>query len=102
MFLDPDLRLFDYDPQSLLSQSPRMFAFGSLKEIYEKITASLHAKVEKNRPVARVSRNSHGVVVTDTKGVTVEFDDIVLACSAEACLKVRNSRFPRVKCSLLF
>ena len=42
VFLDPDLRLFDYDPQSLLSQTPQMFAFPKLGEIYACVADRLH------------------------------------------------------------
>jgi predicted NAD/FAD-binding protein len=68
-----------------------MYAFPNLGKIYSTITSSLGAAVHTSRPVARVVHHARGVTVTDTKGAVVEFDDIVMACSAETCLKVTRA-----------
>ena len=37
VFLDPKLKLFDYHPETLLSQQPEMFAFPSFDELYQSV-----------------------------------------------------------------
>lgn len=91
VFLDPDLRLFDYDPDYLLSQSPEMFAFPNLEKIYTTIIKSSGVQPSFNRTVVNVVRNSANVVVTDNNGKTETFDDIVFACDAETALKILNN-----------
>jgi hypothetical protein len=88
VFLDPDLRLFDYDPEYLLSQSPDMFAFSNLESIYTSVIENSKCNVFFNRQVARVTRTANSVRVQDTKGVEVEYDEIVFACDAETTLKL--------------
>eukprot|EP00123_Amoebidium_parasiticum_P003228 comp14519_c0_seq1/m.10718 comp14519_c0_seq1/g.10718 ORF comp14519_c0_seq1/g.10718 comp14519_c0_seq1/m.10718 type:complete len:490 (-) comp14519_c0_seq1:1-1470(-) len=88
VFLDPELRLFDYDPRRLLSQKPQMYAFPNLAEVYAACAKSVHAKVHFNRPVSQVVRTSKGVTVKDTSGTEAHFDHIIFACNAETVLKV--------------
>jgi hypothetical protein len=88
VFLDPDLRLFDYDPDSLLSQSPDMFAFHNLGEIYAALIAKAKCKIFFNRRIVRITRNKHSVVVEDEKGETSEYDELVLSCDAETSLRL--------------
>lgn len=38
VFLDPELRLFEYDRKRLLATVPTMFAFPPLEDVFEKIT----------------------------------------------------------------
>lgn len=40
VFLDPDIRLFDYDPNFLLHQQPDFYAFCNLKNLYSTIAGS--------------------------------------------------------------
>ena len=51
VFLDPDLRLFDYDSSYFLSQTPEMFAFDNLENIYKKISENSYVKSFYNRSV---------------------------------------------------
>ncbi len=95
VFLDPELRLFEYDDSRLLSTVPTMFAFPPLRDIFEKITETVRAKGEANRvltsaPVVRVERRRKGVSVFSPalEGGMEEFDDIVFACGAEQTLKI--------------
>ena len=88
VFLDPDLRLFDYDPERLLSQSPEMFSFGDLRQIYADLVAASApgATVHCRREVSCVSRSgarTGGVVAVDGEGRSSTFDSLVLACDAE-------------------
>lgn len=55
VFLDPDLKLFDYDPDYLLSQTPEMFAFANLEDIYRSVMKNSNAKCFLNRGVEKVS-----------------------------------------------
>jgi len=88
VFLDDDLRLFDYDTKRLLSQTPEMFAFPNLTEMYETIVSMSGAKYFRNRPVKSVRRDKGRVYVTDDKGCQETFDAIVFACDAENALNV--------------
>ena len=118
VFLDPELRIFEYDPKWLLSQTPKFYAFRELSTIYhtfvERIldegrkpstaVASACSREEEvkmndetptcasfsfNRRVRRVVRRGKGrVMVEDANGDTAEFDRLVFACSAEQVLAV--------------
>ncbi|XP_052760488.1 uncharacterized protein LOC128203218 [Mya arenaria] len=88
VFLDDDLRLFDYDSDRLLSQTPEMFAFPNLEEMYETIISKSGAKYFRNRPVKSVSRHRDGIVVTDKEGGKEWFDDVIFACDAETALGI--------------
>lgn len=86
VFLDEDLRLFDYDTERLLSQTPEMFAFPNLEAMYETIISKSGAQFCRNRPVKTVTRKKNKVFVTDTKGKEEVFDAIIFACDAENAL----------------
>lgn len=89
MFLDPDLRLFDYCPKRLLNACPEMFAFPRLETIFSTIADKIHARVHTDRKVISVIRNSDGTsTVTAESGATKTFDEVVFACDAETILKV--------------
>ncbi|XP_045162098.2 uncharacterized protein LOC123526910 [Mercenaria mercenaria] len=88
VFLDDDLRLFDYDTKRLLSQTPEMFAFPNLEKMYETIISSSGAKFFRNRPVESVKRTRGKVYVRDKEGKTEVFDEIIFACDAETALKL--------------
>lgn len=89
VFLDPDLKLFDYDPDFLLSQQPEMFAFPNLESIYSTIIKnSENVKTHFNRGVERIERNSQGIKLYDANKTMEEFDEIVFACDAETALKL--------------
>ena len=87
VFLDDDLRLFDYDTERLLSQTPEMFAFPNLEEMYEVIIKKSGAVFNRNRPLKKVDRVDGKVYVTDANGEMEEFEEIVFACDAETALK---------------
>jgi hypothetical protein len=58
VFLDPDIRLFDYDPEFLLSQQPDFNAFTNLEEIYTTIADKMSATVHLGNGVTHVERRS--------------------------------------------
>eukprot|EP01094_Clydonella_sp_ATCC50884_P001976 TRINITY_DN11513_c0_g1_i1.p1 TRINITY_DN11513_c0_g1~~TRINITY_DN11513_c0_g1_i1.p1 ORF type:complete len:558 (-),score=142.62 TRINITY_DN11513_c0_g1_i1:152-1825(-) len=62
VFLDPDLRLFEYDPARLLSEQPDMFAFPRLGRIYADLQQRLQERgvhfLLRHRAV-RVERHGH-------------------------------------------
>jgi len=86
VFLDPDVRLFDYDPASLLSQQPDFYAFKKLSEVYPTIARKINAEVHLDRGIAAVRRENSTVYATDARGVEEQFDEIVFSCNAEAAL----------------
>lgn len=93
VFLDPQLRLFDYCPQRLLSSTPEMFAFDKLRDIYGAAAAKLAAAgvdVCVSRPCEALVRDGPEapVVATDAAGVSQHFDAVVLACDAETAARL--------------
>lgn len=101
VFLDDDLRLFEYDPDTLLSQKPLMYAFPSLGQVYRTMQQKLEStsattdqqprravKFRNNCTVREVRRLADRVVVTDSEGHSAEFDEIIFACDAEQALKM--------------
>jgi len=101
VFHDPRLRLFDYDAERLLSQTPQMFAFSPLEEIYALITKAIQECSVKHRilcecRVVGVDRSKgRGAVVSwvnaQGESQSEHFDHVVFACGAEASLKILGS-----------
>jgi predicted NAD/FAD-binding protein len=92
VFLDPDLRLFDYDSSYFLSQTPEMFAFDNLENIYKKIRDNSNVKSYFNRSVIQIKRQNNQVTVIDDKNKEEIFDEIIFACDAETCLKILGNQ----------
>ena len=90
VFLDPDLRIFDYDSELLLSQQPKMFAFEKLQTIYEKLAKDIKGQVYLNRPVKSVKRSKKGALVTDNDGKSEWFDYLIFACDPETIIKITS------------
>ncbi|KAL8569686.1 hypothetical protein ACOMHN_005803 [Nucella lapillus] len=88
VFLDDDLRLFDYDSERLLSQTPEMFAFPNLEKMYQTIVSKSGANFHSNRGVKVVRRTNGKVYVTDQRDHEEVFDKIIFACDAETVLRV--------------
>ncbi|KAK7093233.1 hypothetical protein V1264_007023 [Littorina saxatilis] len=94
VFLDDDLRLFDYDSERLLSQTPEMFAFPKLDKMYQAIMSKSGANFYANRAVKVVRRVRGKVYVTDENDNEEVFDNIIFACDAETVLRVlKNPSF---------
>lgn len=88
VFLDPDLKLFEYNPERLLASVPEMFAFPVLQDIFTTIAKQSNYTLHCNRPLAKVVRTPQGSIqATDAAGVTEQFDEIVYGCDAETVLK---------------
>ena len=92
VFLDPDLKLFDYDPDFLLSQQPEMFAFPNLESIYSTIIKNSSIKTSFNRSVERIERTQQGIILTDNEQKSEKFDEIIFGCDAETALKLLGSQ----------
>eukprot|EP00054_Salpingoeca_dolichothecata_P009359 m.52826 g.52826 ORF g.52826 m.52826 type:complete len:392 (+) comp18313_c0_seq3:723-1898(+) len=95
VFRTPDLQLFDYDPDLLLSQTPKMFAFPPLGNMYDKYRQLILAQggdVALGRGVACVKRkkrsNKYIIIAQDENGQEEEFDEVVFACNAEIALRL--------------
>ncbi|KAK3095041.1 hypothetical protein FSP39_009526 [Pinctada imbricata] len=93
VFLDDDLRLFDYDSEQLLSQTPEMFAFPKLEDMYTTILKKSGIKYFPNRALAKVERKNDCVIVTDEHGKTQTFDELIYACDAETPLRAMKPTF---------
>ncbi|CAE6532278.1 unnamed protein product [Rhizoctonia solani] len=100
VFLDPSMRLFEFDDRSLLASIPTMFAFPRLGDVYgawqreiEKTGATFKLGSEVKNVVQRKDLNKGGVVVEYAKGEGAElesetFDELVMATDADAALKI--------------
>jgi hypothetical protein len=94
VFLDPELRLFEYNKARLLADVPTMFAFGPLRDIFAKIAKTVvdngNNRVLTSAPVTKVERRRNVVTVHSPAldNGAEEFDDIVFCCGAEQALKI--------------
>lgn len=95
LFDDPNMKLWDYDPETLLPNLPTMVTFDHLHEFYKKWKTDLTRKgvsIRTNTEVQTVlSRSSHGVklrIRSSETGETTEesFDDMVLCVLADDAL----------------
>jgi predicted NAD/FAD-binding protein len=92
VFLDPQLRLFEYSPERLLNEVPRMFAFPKLQQAYEALLAAMPSVVVRtSTPVERIERNGgttrlHSSALSDSG--YKDFDEIILCCGAEQALRM--------------
>jgi predicted NAD/FAD-binding protein len=81
VFHDPRLRLFDYDAERLLSQTPKMFAFSPLEEIYALIAKAIQDRSSENRILC--GKRAVAVDRSKGRGATVSWVDVSdgTACS---------------------
>jgi predicted NAD/FAD-binding protein len=91
VFLDPDLKLFNYDSSCFLSQTPEMFAFDNLEKIYSTLIKNSQINASFNRKVEHIKRANNKVTVTDQHNLSETFDEIVFACDAESALKILST-----------
>ncbi|KAG8707621.1 hypothetical protein FRC09_001729 [Ceratobasidium sp. 395] len=101
VFLDPNMKLFEFDEKSLLASIPEMFAFPRLGEVYGAWKkdiegtgcATFKLGVEVKQVIQRKNRKNGGVVVEYAEGEgeelkTATFDELVMAVDADAALKI--------------
>lgn len=92
VFLDPQLRLFEYSPERLLDEVPRMFAFPKLRDTYKTLVAEMPSVVVRiSTPVERIERNTPGrsrLYSSAVEGGYKDFDEIILCCGAEQALRI--------------
>lgn len=95
VFLDPNMRLFEFDERSLLASIPTMFAFPRLGEVYGAWRkdiegtgcATFRLGCEARRVVQREDAKKGGVVVEFKTGEsdelqTATFDELIMATGA--------------------
>ncbi|EUC61602.1 flavin containing amine oxidasedehydrogenase, putative [Rhizoctonia solani AG-3 Rhs1AP] len=100
VFMDPSMRLFEFDDRSLLASIPTMFAFPRLGDVYgawqreiEATGATFKLGDEVKNVTQRKDTNKGGVVVEYVKGdgaelVSETFDELIMATDADAALKI--------------
>ncbi|KLO12863.1 FAD/NAD-binding domain-containing protein [Schizopora paradoxa] len=99
LFLDPSMSLFEYSPDSLLADIPKMLAFPSLHDVYDAWRKYLEEKgvrVFLATEVTSVLQRQKGNVVLrfknanpeSTKFDTERFDEIIMAVDADSALQV--------------
>ncbi|KAJ3503506.1 hypothetical protein NLJ89_g8401 [Agrocybe chaxingu] len=115
VFMDPNMRLFEFSPESFLASVPKMWAFPRLSYVYNTWKTFVESeskgsvKVITKREVIRIKRLSNVKNVSDsvevwsrpTKGTNDDqevvnpgeeekeaFDDIILCTDADSALKI--------------
>lgn len=98
VFNNPKLRLYDYDHERFLGKAPKMFAFPSFYEYYDKymemIRSYNNSQIYLNTKVHSVNRKSRSCkgkkiqVVYGTNHDMMEFDDIIFCCNSETTNKI--------------
>ncbi|KAJ5128150.1 hypothetical protein N7448_008929 [Penicillium atrosanguineum] len=96
LFDDPQMKLWEYDPDTLLPNLPTMFTFPQLGSFYEDWAADLGSKnidIRLNTSVKVLERGKNGVVLQTQKHDSTEpntetFDDLVLCCPADEAKKL--------------
>ncbi|KAF8321731.1 FAD/NAD-P-binding domain-containing protein [Clavulina sp. PMI_390] len=100
VFMDPSMKLFEFNSKSLLASIPTMYGFPKLHDVYaawaeenqktHSVTYKLGCEV-----TSIVSRSKKGGVVLEYKAsldgrdITTEtFDKLVMACDADSALKI--------------
>jgi hypothetical protein len=109
LFNDPNMKLWDYDPDTLLPNLPTMVTFPNLDQFYKDWAADLRSKgvdVRLSTEVTTIlSRNSkdgvvlqtrpldpeaddHGEVSTSSLSMTEKFDDLVMCVLADDAKRI--------------
>ncbi|KAL5337612.1 hypothetical protein BJX70DRAFT_227391 [Aspergillus crustosus] len=93
---DPQMGLWQYDPEGLLTNLPTMYTFPKLGEFYEVWKDDLESRGVRmvlGAEVGIVKREKQGVVLTirrDGEQFTEKFDEMVLCTPADESLKLRG------------
>lgn len=67
---------------------------GGSKEYVTRLTEGFRERIKINCGVVRVERTASGVLVTDTQGQTVEYDQVIFACHADQALALLSRPTP--------
>jgi hypothetical protein len=59
---------------------------GGSREYVKRLTATFADRIRLNTPVAKIARAATGVDITDTRGNTEAFDQVILACHSDEAL----------------
>ncbi|KAJ5159381.1 uncharacterized protein N7482_006385 [Penicillium canariense] len=96
LFDDPQMRLWEYDPDTLLPNLPTMFTFPNLGNFYRDWAADLRTKgvlIRLNCSVEVCERGKKGVVLQlqpqqGSEPWTETFDELVICCPGDEAKKI--------------
>lgn len=105
VFLDPQLRLFEYSPDRLLDAIPRMFSFPKLRDAYNALADTMpNVTIRRETPVEKIERRSRPLSKKQSPFLAVrvyasaplqgsdvsykDFDDVILCSGAEEALRM--------------
>ncbi|KAJ5097857.1 hypothetical protein N7532_004858 [Penicillium argentinense] len=101
LFDDPQMRLWDYDPDTLLPNLPLMYTFPNLGSFYCDWASDLGSKgvdIRLNTLVAILERKTKGIIIQTTPNdphsqppgepLTETFDELVFCCPADEAKKL--------------
>ncbi|KAJ5238989.1 hypothetical protein N7468_003608 [Penicillium chermesinum] len=105
LFDDPQMKLWEYDPDTLLPNLPTMYTFPNLGRFYQDWTADLRSRgvrIRLNTPVEIVERSTSRVVLQTSRAdqdpaMPAEpsrevFDELVLCCPADEAKKLLGKK----------
>lgn len=103
LFNDPNMKLWDYDPDTLLPNLPTMYTFGNLREFYSKWRQDLISRgvdIRNGTEVCEVLHRSQDHVIIRTKDRHGEkkdetFTHMVLCTLADEALRILGSNASR-------
>ncbi|KAJ5488544.1 hypothetical protein N7539_003434 [Penicillium diatomitis] len=102
LFDDPQMRLWEYDPDTLLPNLPDMYTFPNLANFYRDWSKDLRQKgvdIRLGSTVSILERGKNGLVLqvhektgdndeTRPKGTPEKFDEMVICCPADEAKKM--------------
>ncbi|KAJ5712410.1 hypothetical protein N7493_008878 [Penicillium malachiteum] len=99
LFDDPQMKLWEYDPDTLLPNLPLMYTFPNLGDFYKDWAADLRAKgvnIKLNTSVKIIQRGKEGVVLetasrnesASSQPATTSYDELVFCCPADEAKKL--------------
>jgi predicted NAD/FAD-binding protein len=118
VFLDSNLKLFDYDNELLLSEEPDFFVFPNLKNLYSKLKLSIesqnlsnssngkiqfHLNTKVNYVDRKIDEKTNKPIVNvhytsiQNNNEMKQYDKIIFACDASTALQLLNGNESRME-----
>lgn len=106
LFDDPQMKLWEYDPDTLLPNLPTMYTFPNLGSFYQDWATDLQSKgveIRLNTTIKIIERSKTGVILKsqpnggdtaqpESDPVTETFDELVLCCPADESKKLLGAQ----------
>jgi uncharacterized protein len=80
------IRFFENHKLFYLEKPEWRTVAGGSREYVKRLTASLDGRIRVSSGAVKIARSMRGVEITDAKGTTERYDDVVLACHSDEAL----------------